>query len=116
MEKIVAIAIELENGARRFFLTWGRIQDPVDPASVVQVVFQQSTAFALGGKPVKAHLCESLQQAAHEPYFSEAFFALCQKPIPFGKHYEAWRREMDRRMRRGKELYYLGNPEEVSER
>ncbi|SRR5258706_3388440 len=111
MEDIVAVAVELESNARRFFLTWGRIQDTVDPEPLEQLILQQSTKFDLGGKPVRATLCMSLQEAAHEPYFYECFFLMCQKPIPFGNQYDVWKTEMGRKMRSGKELYYLGKPD-----
>lgn len=111
MEDIVAIAVELEDGNKRFFLTWGRIQDGVDPTSLELLVLKHSSRFSLGGKPIKASLCESLQEAAHEPYFFEAFFKMCQKTIPFGDHYDVWRTEMNEKMQAGKELYYLGNPD-----
>lgn len=111
MENIVAVAIELENNTRRFFLTWGRIQDIVDPVPLEQLIFRFSTNFGLGGKPTKAHICKSIQEASHEPFFYEVFFSMCQKPIPFGEQYTSWRAEMNRRMQLGDEIYFLGNPD-----
>lgn len=81
MEDIVAIAVELEDGTERFFLTWGRIQHPV----------------------------------AQETYFYEGVFSFCQKErVPFGRQYEVWRTEMDKKMQGGKEIYYLGNRDHTS--
>ncbi|HLU08566.1 MAG TPA: hypothetical protein VK003_02790 [Oceanobacillus sp.] len=108
MEDIVALALELENGSRLYVLTWGRIQDAVDPAPLEQLVFEQSVNRVFGEKLVRARLCQSLQEASNEPYFYEYFFAMCQKKIPFGEEYHQWRKEMDEKMRSGKELYYLG--------
>jgi|SRR5579859_972417 len=109
MEDIVAVAVELEDGSQRYFLTWGRIQNPVDPAPLEQLVLRNSAHYALNGKPIKAYLCKTLQEATQTPGFYECFFAMCQKPIPFGrKTYWKWRKKMDKKMQRGKELYYLG--------
>lgn len=108
MEDIVAVALELESGSRLYVLTWGRIQDPVDPAPLEQLVFEQSVNRVFGEKLIRARLCRSLQEASQEPFFYECFFSMCQKKIPFGDDYPQWRKEIDDRMRSGKELYYLG--------
>lgn len=41
----------------------------------------------------------------------ESFFEMCQRPISYGTGYEAWRKRMLRRMREGKEMWYLGHYE-----
>src|SRR5687768_3255609 len=110
MDDIVAVTIELEDGARRYFLTWGRIQDAVDPEPLEQIILARSTGFSLSGRPVKAELCASLQEAARESHFYECYFGMCQAKIPFGKKYWKWRKKMDKQMRRGKEIWYLGRP------
>ena len=114
MDHITAVAVQLENGAERFFLTWGRIQDPVDPEPLEQLVLQHCVGNDLGGKPVKARVCKFLHEASDAPFFYEGFFAFCQKHIPFGDQYQAWREEMNKEMQAGKELYYLGNPDYYS--
>ncbi len=38
MEDIVALRVTLNTGADRFFLTWGRVFDPVDPEPLIEVV------------------------------------------------------------------------------
>jgi len=112
LEDIVAVAIELKEGTRRFFLTWGRIQDSVDPEPLEQLVFAHCTSFGLDGTPVKARLCGTLQEARSGPYFYEHLFMIGQQKIPFGKKkYWKWRKKMNKKMQEGKELYYLGNPE-----
>ena len=111
MEDIVAVAVELESGVERFFLTWGRIQHPVDPEPLEQLLLKLSVDYDLGGKPVKAHVCRSLQDAAHAPYFYEGLFSFCRERIPFGVKYEAWKTEISKKMQAGKEIYYLGNPD-----
>lgn len=112
MEDIVAVAVELENGAQRYFLTWGRIQDPIDPRSLTDLVLSLSHRFALGGTAVKARLCGTLQEACKAPYFYECYFTMCQRRIPFGKYtYPHWRRTMNTKMHEGKEVSFLGNPD-----
>ena len=111
MEDIIAVAVELVSGEQRYFLTWGRIQDKVDPQPVAALVLALSYRFALGGGVgVSAHVCGSLLEASTAPYFYEYFFMMCQQRIPFGRYsYPRWRRAMDAKMRDGKELYFLGN-------
>jgi hypothetical protein len=111
MDHLVAIAVELANGAKRFYLTWGRIQHPLDPAPLEQLVLRYCVQDDLGGHPLQARICRTLQEASHTPYFYEALFSFCQTPIPQGDQYEVWRRALNERMQQGEELYYLGNPD-----
>jgi Nickel insertion protein len=111
MDHLVAIAVELEGGARRFYMTWGRIQHAVDPEPLEQLVLRYCMRNDLGGNPLKARMCQTLQEASHAPFFYEALFSFSQTHIPFGDHYKAWRSELNERMQRGEELYYLGNPD-----
>jgi hypothetical protein len=110
MEAIVAVAVSLENRQRRYFLTWGRIQDVVDGAPLEAIVLKHASKFALGGTARSARVCLTLREAARQPYFYECFFEMAQRRIPSGKGFAAWKRAVDRRMRRGMELYFLGKP------
>jgi hypothetical protein len=110
MEDIVAVEVELEDGDRCYFLTWGRIQDAVDPEPLERLIFERCRRFDLGGIPVRARLCGTLQEAVDAPYFYEYFFMMGQEKIPFGRRYKRWRREMNKKMLEGKELCHLGNP------
>jgi hypothetical protein len=110
MEDIVAVRVDLEDGAHRFFLTWGRIQDIVDPEPLERLIFDHCKSFDLGGIPKKACVCYTLQEAVSAPYFYECFFTMVQQRIPSGKKYTKWLKQMDKKMRVGQELYYLGNP------
>jgi hypothetical protein len=109
VEHIVAVEVRLANGQRRHFLTWGRIQDPVDPQPLAEVVLRNSTAFALDGDPVSARVLRSLRPAANAPYFLECFFQMCQRPIPLGSGYEQWREQVAAEQEQGKALWYLGH-------
>jgi hypothetical protein len=112
VDDIVAVAVALDTDEERYFLTWGRIQDTVDPAPLAALVLEHSTGCTLGGKPVRARVCHTLQEAAKETYFYECLFSMAQRPIPFGDGYAAWREERGRLMAEGRELWYLGRPME----
>jgi hypothetical protein len=110
VDDLVAVRLTLESGDERYFMTWGRIQDAVDPGPLEKIVLKWSKGFSLGSPAVSAAVCLTLQEARDQPYFFEAVFSFAQQPIPFGDGYEAWRRQADVRMRAGKDLYYLGKP------
>jgi hypothetical protein len=110
MEDIVAVRVSLDTGDLRYFLTWGRIHHPVDPERLEALILAKSPRFSLGGRPVAAHLCETLQEAATQPYFFEYFFAMCQKKIPFGPKYGQWADRTRKLMEDGKEMCFPGSP------
>jgi hypothetical protein len=110
MEDIVAVRVELETGESRYFLTWGRIQDRVDSEILESLVLEYSRRCSLGAAPLRAQLCDSLQEASNEPYFYEGLFSFCSSPIPLDERYKNWRKERDLRMKEGKEIYFLGRP------
>lgn len=113
MEDVVAVAVKLEDGTERFFVTWGRIQDPVDPNPLAAVVLEHASGFSLRGKPVAARVCWSLSEARDEPYFYEALLHFAWDPIPYGKGYKARRKKKAKALSLGKELHYLGVREDV---
>ena len=86
-------------------------RETVEPESLERLIFERCGRFDLGGTPVRAELCGTLREAVEAPYFYEYFFMMGQEKIPFGRRYKRWRREMNKKMLEGKELYYLGNPE-----
>ena len=108
MEDLVAVEVTTAEGPRCWFVTWGRIQDPVDPAPLEALVLRVADHFALPGTPVSARVCDTLQEAREAPLFFEALFEFAQRPIPFGDGYEAWRERADRLMQEGKEVYAVG--------
>lgn len=89
MEDIVAIKVVEESGRDHFFLTWGRIFDPVDPESLLAVVRPKLPRWGVH-KARSLEVCYSLQDAASEPYFYEALFMMAQERIPFGPKYKSW--------------------------
>lgn len=112
MEDIVAVEIELEDGRKRYFMTWGRIQHVVNPVKLEKIVLKFSSSCALNGKPLKATICDSLQEASQARYFYESLFDISQRKFEYGTDYEQWRKEMDKLMHKGKEIWYLGLPKE----
>src|SRR5689334_14731603 len=71
MEDIVAVEVTLDTAEKRYFLTWGRVHHRVDPAPLEALLLRVGRAFDLGGAPVSARLCATLQEAAGQPYFYE---------------------------------------------
>ena len=109
MEDIVAVRVTLDTGERRYFLTWGRVFDAVEPEPLVEAVRPHVSRTA-GGEVTAVEVCTSLQEASTAPYFYEALFHLSQRTIPFGPGYEEWRARMQERMSAGKEIHFLGAP------
>ena len=108
MEDLVAVEVTTNDGHTCYFITWGRIQSAVDPAPLERLIMKVASHFAIGSEPASARLCWSLSDARDAPYFYEALWSFSQKPIPFGPGYEKWRKRMNRRMREGREIYFVG--------
>lgn len=108
MEDVIGVAVRLEDGTERFFVTWGRIQDPVDPGPVARLVLRQSRGFDLGGVAVGARVCWSLAEARDAPYFFEALVEFASSSIPDGERYEEWRAQIAEEMEMGRHISYLG--------
>lgn len=103
----------MADGSARYFLTWGRIQDPVDSGPVCELVLQACGGFVLGGEPATARVCDTLREAAESrnaPCFYECFVKFAQEHIPLGAKHEAWRRVKDELIRSGREIAYCGSP------
>jgi hypothetical protein len=85
VEEVIAVAVRLADGRQRYFLTWGRIQDSIDPGPVCELVFRFSRSCSLGGVPVSARLCGTLREAADSPdapCFYESFLAFASRRPP----------------------------------
>ncbi len=108
MDDLVAVRVNLSSGDARYFITYGRIQDAVDPGPLEEIVLRHAGKYTLGGDAVSAQLCGSLRDARDERYFYEALYIFSQEAVPFGRGYERWRRRMDQEMRSGKHPYFLG--------
>jgi hypothetical protein len=108
MYDIVAVEVTLRDGQRRYFLTWGRIQDTVDPKPLADIVLRQAHRFALDGEPESARVLWDLRPVADMPQFFESFFDMCHQGVPRGRGYERWRKRIARDQERGAALWYLG--------
>ena len=104
MEDVIALEVMLRGGARRYFMTWGRVFDPVDPTSLVEAARPH-----LGEEVERVRVCDSLQEASGELYFFEALFTFGQNTIPRSDDHESWRERMRERIETGHELYLLGH-------
>jgi hypothetical protein len=111
VDDVVAVAVELASGEQRYVITWGRMQDNVDPAPLEALVLRHAGGFDLGGDAVSARVCDSLQEARNERYFFEALVDWGAK-VALAKQddHPTWRQEMAERMDEGRELYFLGRP------
>jgi len=114
MDDVIAVEVRLADGRQRYFLTWGRIQDHVDPGPVCELVLRFSRSCSLGGVAVSARLCATLREAADSPdapYFYECFLAFTSRPAPSGEEdYQAWKAAITEKMERGQEICYCGRP------
>ena len=109
LDDIVAVKlIDTEENAH-FILTWGRIFGGVDPLPLLAVVSSYLEQFGLNATN-GINVCSSLQEASGATFFYEGLFFFAQKRIPFGKTYEKWRCEKVRLLKKGKEMFYLGQP------
>lgn len=108
MDDIVAVEVRLADGESRYVLTWGRVQDPVDPHSLADVVLARSRNFDLGGEPIWARVRWYLNAAAGEPYFHECLAGLVARRSAADYGTPAWLTATDAAMREGRELYYCG--------
>jgi hypothetical protein len=108
MEDVVAVELTTADGHVCYFVTWGRIQSPVEAGPIEELILGVARRFAAPGTPEKARLCPSLRDAREAPYFHEALLSFAHQSIPYGTGYEKWRKRMDRRMRRGQEIYFAG--------
>jgi hypothetical protein len=114
VDSIVAVRVRLDSGADRYFLTWGNLgANRCWPGDIERAVLRASVHFALGGTPVDARVCDTLQAASGERYFYECLIAMQQQmPAAARKKFTAWADKMTAAVLRGGELYYLGAPED----
>ena len=107
MEEVVAIKVL--DGKRRphFFLTWGRVFDPVDPEPLLSAVRERLRQFGIHAVR-SVRVCGTLQAAADQPYFYEALMIYSQQRVPYGKAYSKWRATRRKQIEAGNEIYYLG--------
>ncbi len=112
VDSIIAVRVRLDSGADRYFLTWGDVgANRRWPGDIERAVLKASAAFALGGTPADARVCDTLQAASGERYFYECLIAMQQKmPNAAKKKFAAWADKVTAAVLRGGELYYLGAP------
>lgn len=107
MEDVVAVRVELADGRSCYYLTWGRIQDPVDPKPLESLILRHAQVQLARHRPVEARVTR-LAEASKEPWFFESFFGMAQRQIPFGPGYGDWKKKTRRRMREGRDIWFLG--------
>lgn len=105
MGDIIAFKITEKNKKISYCLTWGRIFDPVNADTYIEVL----KLFLGKSKTIsEIKICSPLSEASKENCFYESFFKMCQFKIPFGKEHTKWLSRMSTRIKMGKELGFLG--------
>ena len=102
MEDVVAIKATDSRGKRHFFLTWGRVFDRTDPRQLLDAVRPSLSQFGLS-RVRQLEICPTLQDASDQPYFFEAL-------LFFTRERAASTVVRRRRIRSGKDIYYVGKP------
>jgi len=109
MDDVVALEATLRSGAKRYYVTWGRLFGAVDPEPLIECVRPHITEQQLGEDVMNIRVCDYLRESSLAPYFFEALVHFGQHPIPFGEDtYEPWAARMREELAQGKQLYYLG--------
>ncbi|QXC62251.1 hypothetical protein KSP35_05435 [Aquihabitans sp. G128] len=110
VDDVVAVEVTLEDGEHRFFLTFGRLHDSVDPEPLEALVLARCSRFALGGEAVTARVCWTLQAASSEPYFYECLSEITARRAVLAGSDEHWQERIRQEMDDGRHLFYLGKP------
>lgn len=107
MNDIIALKAKSKANKLYYFLTWGRIFDSIDESEIIKALQSNLSKFGIkNASSIK--VCASLKDALNAKYFYENYFLMCQKGIPFGSRYSNWKKEMARKIKNGKEIYFLG--------
>ena len=109
MNDIVAVEV-VTPPKQHYFLTWGRVFDPIAEADLLAVVSAQLAQYGVDGQAATSRVCATLQEAAQAPYFFEGFMHFCHRPIPYGEGYDSWRAKTRSEMEDGHGVDYLGAP------
>jgi hypothetical protein len=64
VDDVVAVKVELADGTSRYFLTFGRIQDVVEPGPLCELVLSHAAPYVLGTNVVGASICSRMREAA----------------------------------------------------
>jgi hypothetical protein len=119
VDDIVAVEVLAPSGGPFFVMTFGRVQESVDPSQLEEIVLENAPRFSGIDDPTSARVCWSLRIARDAPYFYECLIEaaaeLAVTPTR-GLRYKRWRQRTDREMRAGQHLWYLGDPSRVPDR
>src|ERR1051325_7081898 len=102
MEDVVAVKAIDSRGKCHFFLTWGRAFDRTDPNPLLDAIRPSLSRCGLS-RIRRLEICPTLQEASNQPYFFEAL-------LFFTGQRAASTVVRRRRIRSGKDVYYLGKP------
>jgi hypothetical protein len=116
VEDIVAVELKTPSGVPHCVMTFGRIQEAVDPTDVESIVLEHASRIGLS-EATSAEVCWSLRDARDAPYFYEALVDFAAS-LAAREHqdYEERRERTDRQMHAGEHLWYCGDPSRAPER
>lgn len=113
MDDIVAIRVSLGEAGSAYFLTWGRTFDAVDAGPLEELVLAHARTTCDFSDAIEARLCDTLHDAANEPYFYECFFDMCGRRAGADCDWHAWREARRIEQERHREIWLLGRPGEA---
>jgi hypothetical protein len=107
LDDLIAIRVTENDGGSVAFLTWGRLFDPVDESGILAAVEKVLPRFGVGDY-TKLVVCDNLGEVSGERYFYEGLFHFAAKFDHGYKNYESWRKKKLKRVKSGKEIFFLG--------
>jgi hypothetical protein len=113
MEDLVGIKVVDSIKGECGIVTWGRLFGPVDEDALAKAVRPHLGNFGLCNVEL-VQVCYSLRDLAHHPYFYEALFQFSREKIPSAKQYKKWLARKRKAVERGREVYFLGLPSQLS--
>jgi hypothetical protein len=108
MEDVVGIRVRDAKNGWFGFVTWGRLWDPVDETELIRAVKPHLTGFHGITDPQEVHVCNSLRDLRSAEYFYEALISFSWDCPPFGDSYDAWRKQKQRDVQDGRDIYFVG--------
>lgn len=109
MDTLVCIRVELVQAVESaYFMTYGRVFNPIDPEFLLKLVSRALPKFGLEGKATELEVCATLASASAAPYFYEALSEATSLRCGGDRDYDSWCKSTRNLMEDGKLIWYLG--------
>lgn len=112
MHDIVGIRVRDEKRGWLGFITYARIWDEEDEATLLATVARHLDRFDVRDM-CEMQACDSLQELRTGKYFYETLVLLGQKRVPHGAMYGDWKTSMRLALEEGFEIYPVGELEQA---